>query len=365
MSIKAFPLNQQEYSYNAQEVSYYYAGRHSGVFDLDSNCKVIIASGMTVKILKGKGWLSNGTDYGVAFWLDSDMEVTVPDGDTISNRWDYVCVGWKTTEVKENPTIYIKSGLPALNPQEPRIENSKDKIEICLAKIFVPIGTTSLSDSGVSIYDTRENRGYCGLVGYDLRTSDLERRLSNLESKTTEIETKSNNINLTLDNLISKINGIEDGTKEIEKARILYKQRKINDTLFDGSEDIITNKWGGIIKFIVNNLYGVSVNGASDISLLSMKVDEETIADNGTLVSVLSGKIGFCSLKLVTLGSKSSFYIQKQSTTDVIIIESSDLSLTWESISRYRIIRGSSGNIAVYTNNLSVSVIKSFIFMEV
>ena len=135
--------------------------------------------------------------------------------------------------------------------------------------------------------------------------------------------------------------------------------------MFDGSEDIVTNKWGGIIKFIVNNLYGVSVNGDSDISLLSMKVDEGTIADNGTLVSVLSGKTGFCSLKLVTLGSKSSFYIQKQSTTDVIIIESSDLSLTWESISRYRIIRGSSGNIAVYTNNLSVSVIKSFIFMEV
>ena len=88
-------------------------------------------------------------------------------------------------------------------------------------------------------------------------------------------------------NLNSKINGIEDGTKEIEKARILYKQREINDTLFDGSEDIITNKWGGIIKFIVNNLYGVSVNGASDISLLSMKVDEETIADNGTVANSL------------------------------------------------------------------------------
>ena len=363
--VKAFPLNQQEYSYNAQDVSYYYAGRHSGVFALDTNCQVSIVSNMTIKVAKGKGWLAHGVDYGVVFWMEEDVLLTVPVGDVASPRWDFVCVGWDTTEVKENPTIYIKSGSPAVTPTEPTLENSANKIEICLAKIFVPIGTTSLSDSGVSIYDTRENRCYCGLVGYDLRTSDLERRFSNLESKTTEIETKSNNINSTLNNLTSKINGIEDGTKEIEKARILYKQRKINDTLFDGSEDIVTNKWGGIIKFIVNNLYGVSVNGASDISLLSMKVDEETIADNGTLVSVLSGKTGFCSLKLVTLGSKSSFYIQKQSTTDVIIIESSDLSLTWESISRYRIIRGSSGNIAVYTNNLSVSVIKSFIFMEV
>ena len=363
--VKAFPLNQQEYSYNAQDVSYYYAGRHSGVFALDTNCQVSIVSNMTIKVAKGKGWLAHGVDYGVVFWMEEDVLLTVPVGDVASPRWDYVCVGWETTEVKNNPTVYIKSGSPAVNPAEPTLENSANKIEICLAKIYVPSGTTNLRATGVTLTDTRADKAYCGLVGYDLRTSDLEKRFSNLESKTTEIETKSNNINSTLDNLTSKINGIEDGTKEIEKARILYKQRKINDTLFDGSEDIVTNKWGGIIKFIVNNLYGVSVNGASDISLLSMKVDEETIADNGTLVSVLSGKTGFCSLKLVTLGSKSSFYIQKQSTTDVIIIESSDLSLTWESISRYRIIRGSSGNIAVYTNNLSVSVIKSFIFMEV
>ena len=365
MSIKAYPLNQKEYSYNAQEVSYYYAGRHSGVFALDTNCQVSIVSNMTIKVAKGKGWLAHGVDYGIVFWMGEDVLLTVPVGDVASPRWDYVCIGWETTEVKENPTIYIKSGSPAVTPAEPTLENSANKIEICLAKIYVPSGTTNLRATGVTLTDTREDKAYCGLVGYDLRTSDLERRFSNLESKTTEIETKSNNINSTLDNLTSKINSIEDGTKEIEKARILYKQRKINDTLFDGSEDIVTNKWGGIIKFIVNNLYGVSVNGASDISLLSMKVDEGTIADNGTLVSVLSGKTGFCSLKLVTLGSKSSFYIQKQSTTDVIIIESSDLSLTWESISRYRIIRGSSGNIAVYTNNLSVSVIKSFIFMEV
>ena len=56
--VKAFPLNQQEYSYNAQDVSYYYAGRHSGVFALDTNCQVSVVSGMDIKVAKGKGWLA-------------------------------------------------------------------------------------------------------------------------------------------------------------------------------------------------------------------------------------------------------------------------------------------------------------------
>ena len=103
--VKAFPLNQQEYSYNAQDVSYYYAGRHSGVFALDTNCQVSVVSGMDIKVSKGKGWLAHGVDYGVVFWMEEDVTLTVPVGDVASPRWDYVCVGWETTEVKNNPTI--------------------------------------------------------------------------------------------------------------------------------------------------------------------------------------------------------------------------------------------------------------------
>ena len=72
--VKAFPLNQQEYSYNAQDVSYYYAGRHSGVFALDTNCQVSIVSNMTIKVAKGKGWLAHGVDYGVVFWMEEIKE---------------------------------------------------------------------------------------------------------------------------------------------------------------------------------------------------------------------------------------------------------------------------------------------------
>ena len=238
--VKAFPLNQQEYSYNAQDVSYYYAGRHSGVFDLDTNCKVSVVSGMDIKVSKGKGWLAHKTDLGIVFWMDEDMNLSVPVGDTASPRWDYVCVGWETTEVKNNPTIYIKSGSPAVTPLEPILENSVDKIEICLAKIYVPSGTTNLLSDGVVITDTRADKAYCGLVGDDLRTTNLEERATSLERRTTSLEERVSDSE-------TEINKIKNGTTsvgEAEKAKKLTTARTINGTSFDGSSNITTAKWG-------------------------------------------------------------------------------------------------------------------------
>lgn len=209
--VKAFPLNQQEYSYNAQDVSYYYAGRHSGVFALDTNCQVSIVSNMTIKVAKGKGWLAHGVDYGVVFWMEEDVLLTVPVGDVASPRWDYVCVGWETTEVKNNPTIYIKSGSPAVTPAEPTLENSANKIEICLAKIYVPSGTTNLRATGVTLTDTRADKAYCGLVGDDLRTTKLEERATSLENRTTSLEDRASDSE-------TEINKIKNGTTPAGKA---------------------------------------------------------------------------------------------------------------------------------------------------
>lgn len=209
--VKAFPLNQQEYSYNAQDVSYYYAGRHSGVFALDTNCQVSIVSNMTIKVAKGKGWLAHGVDYGVVFWMEEDVLLTVPVGDVASPRWDYVCVGWETTEVKNNPTIYIKSGSPAVTPAEPTLENSANKIEICLAKIYVPSGTTNLRATGVTLTDTRADKAYCGLVGDDLRTTNLEERATSLENRTTSLEDRASDSE-------TEINKIKNGTTPAGKA---------------------------------------------------------------------------------------------------------------------------------------------------
>ena len=244
--VKAFPLNQQEYSYNAQDVSYYYAGRHSGVFALDTNCQVSIVSNMTIKVAKGKGWLAHGVDYGVVFWMEEDMLLTVPVGDVASPRWDYVVVGWETTEVKENPTIYIKSGSPAVTPAEPTLENSANKIEICLAKIYVPSGTTNLRATGVTLTDTRADKAYCGLVGDDLRTTNLEERANSLETETSNLKNRTTNLE-------NRATNLENGTTSAGKA--LSWKDPISFTI-----DSITKNIDGSLDVIFNTIDVKSVN---------------------------------------------------------------------------------------------------------
>ena len=264
--VKAFPLNQQEYSYNAQDVSYYDAGRHSGVFALDTNCQVSIVSGMNVKVAKGKGWLAHGVDYGVVFWMEEDVNLTVPVGDVASPRWDYVCVGWETTEVKNNPTIYIKSGSPAVTPAEPILENSANKIEICLAKIYVPSGTTNLTATGVTLTDTRADKNYCGLVGDDLRTTQLEERATSLENRTTNLERRESDSE-------TEINNIKKGTTltgEASKAKKLSNPVVINDTQFDGSYSITTNRWGQGRNITIDGVTKL-LNGTANVDFNTIK----------------------------------------------------------------------------------------------
>ena len=275
--VKAFPLNQQEYSYNAQDVSYYYAGRHSGVFALDTNCQVSIVSNMTIKVAKGKGWLAHGVDYGIVFWMEEDVLLTVPVGDVASPRWDYVCVGWETTEVKENPTIYIKSGSPAVTPAEPTLENSANKIEICLAKIYIPSGTTNLRATGVSLTDTRADKNYCGLVGDDLRTTQLEERATNLENRTTNLEKRESDSE-------TEINNIKKGTTlagEASKAKKLSNPVVINDTQFDGSYNITTNRWGQGRNLTIDGVT-VFLDGTANVDFKTINFYKTTIPSGGT-----------------------------------------------------------------------------------
>ena len=300
--VKAFPLNQQEYSYNAQDVSYYYAGRHSGVFALDTNCQVSIVSGMKIKVAKGKGWLAHGVDYGVVFWMEEDVELTVPVGDVASPRWDYVVVGWETTEVKNNPTIYIKSGSPAVTPAEPTLENSANKIEICLAKIYVPSGTTNLVATGVTLTDTRADKDYCGLVGDDLRTTNLEERATSLENRTTNLEKRESDSE-------TEINNIKKGTTlagEASKAKKLSNPVVINDTQFDGSYNITTNKWGQGRNLTIDGVTKL-MDGSSNIDFNTIKFYKVTLQPNQEYTHDGCTKVGEKHLIIVNVNSQSNY----------------------------------------------------------
>ena len=322
--VKAFPLNQQEYSYNAQDVSYYYAGRHSGVFALDTNCQVSIVSNMTIKVAKGKGWLAHGVDYGVVFWMEEDVLLTVPVGDVASPRWDYVVVGWETTEVKHNPTIYIKSGSPAVTPAEPTLENSADKIEICLAKIYIPSGTTNLRATGVTLTDTRADKAYCGLVGDDLRTTNLEERATSLEGRTTSLEDRADSLENLTNNLNSRTANLESGATpagEASKAKKLSNQITINGTNFDGSSSITTAKWG-VPRNIFTPKGKISFDGSTDLELDFLWFEKLTSSVNTVRISPTPNyriKSVFVKMEVASYSSVN-IQVERKTTSKQIVI---------------------------------------------
>ena len=167
MSIKAFPLNQQEYSYNAQDVMKYYAGRNAGVFETGDNLKVSANGGLEIRVNSGMGWLSRDYVASVAFWNESVDYLMVDAGHDTYDRIDLVVVSWNFVQQEQNPKLIIRKGTPASSPAVPLLVNDSSTIEIALARINVGKGAITLSDS--NIVDLRGNDTYCPLV-YDEKT---------------------------------------------------------------------------------------------------------------------------------------------------------------------------------------------------
>ena len=167
MAIKAFPLNQQEYSYNAQDVMKYYAGRNSGVFETGENLKVSANGGLEIRVNSGMGWLSRDYVASVAFWNESVEYLMVDAGHDTYDRIDLVVVSWNFIQQEQNPTLIIRKGTPASSPAIPSLVNNSSTIEIALARINVGKGDIELSDN--DILDLRGNDTYCPMV-YDEQT---------------------------------------------------------------------------------------------------------------------------------------------------------------------------------------------------
>ena len=262
MSIKAFPLNQQEYSYNAQDVMKYYAGRNSGVFETGDNLKVSANGGLELRINTGMGWLAKDYVASVAFWNESVEYLMVDAGHDTYNRIDLVVVSWNFIQQEQNPKLIIRKGAPASSPAVPSLVNDSSTIEIALARINVAKGAITLSDS--NIVDLRGNDTYCPMV-YDEQTirnafvncvgyADGVKKISNFPSvtpnasdkilvenggtgKSTTIKNAVNTCSLTLEeiqattNLTGKVAGA-DSIKNLLNNKIFYIKK-----IFAESED--------------------------------------------------------------------------------------------------------------------------------
>ena len=168
--IMAWPLNLTAYSYNAQDVMRFMAGKTSGIFGEEGNFQVIAKSGMTITVqaegMTG-GWLSDGAKYGISFWSANDIDLTVETADGVNPRKDRVVVSWHIPQQATVPDVVIRKGTPSASPQPPALVNNGEHAEICLAEINVPAGATEITSYNIT--DTRLDETLCGLVSMGVK----------------------------------------------------------------------------------------------------------------------------------------------------------------------------------------------------
>lgn len=283
MSIKAFPLNQQEYSYNAQDVMKYYAGRNSGVFETGDNLKVSANGGLELRINTGMGWLAKDYVASVAFWNESVEYLMVDAGHDTYDRIDLVVVSWNFIQQEQNPKLIIRKGTPASSPAVPSLVNDSSTIEIALARINVAKGAITLSDS--NIVDLRGNDTYCPMV-YDEQTirnafvncvgyADGVKKISDFPSvtptendkilvenggtgKSTTIKNAVNTCSLTLE----EIQATTDLTGKVASASSV---KDLNEKVLVKGYDLIPSEKVVVTDiFCIQNIVFITGNLASD-----------------------------------------------------------------------------------------------------
>lgn len=116
--------------------------------------KVVINTGMTVKVKSGEGIFNQKWAY-----LDKNMTVKVPVAHPTLERIDSVVV--QISMESREGSIYVKSGIQGAGTA-PDLTRNDNTVEYRLANITVPANSTSITEA--QIEDTRAITPDCGFI---------------------------------------------------------------------------------------------------------------------------------------------------------------------------------------------------------
>lgn len=143
-------------TYNADQMSTYFKGLVSdGVYqNVGGALQVLAGSGMAVNVQTGRAIID-------CKWLNSDAVETlaITESSPVLNRYTAVVARLDiTNRLLELDTV---DGTAASTPTKPAITNTAQIKELCLAMIYVPAGSTAVTQA--NIQDTRGS-SLCGWI---------------------------------------------------------------------------------------------------------------------------------------------------------------------------------------------------------
>lgn len=230
-NIKSFPNNQDEYI-GAEYVMRWLHGRTSGVFGADNNANVSAVQGaMAVTVSDGTGWMSNSNSDGVVWWNDNEavngskLQLSVDAADSTLNRIDRVIVEWKTTNYVDYPEIKILKGTTSSNASAPALTNNSTVRQISLARISIPAGTISLTNSLIT--DERLDTSVCGLVTEKV---SVDTSMINAQVQATLTETQEQSA-AVLRAITDELASLEAGTA-VELKKLAFYNTTVSASAF-------------------------------------------------------------------------------------------------------------------------------------
>ena len=230
-NIKSFPNNQDEYI-GAEYVMRWLHGRTSGVFGADNNANVSAVQGaMAVTVSDGTGWMSNSNSDGVVWWNDNEsvngskLQLSVDAADSTLNRIDRVIVEWKTTNYVDYPEIKILKGTKSSNASAPALTNNSTVRQISIARISIPAGTISLTNSLIT--DERLDTSVCGLVT-DKVSVDTSMINAQVQATLTETQEQSATV---LRAITDELASLEAGTA-VELKKLAFYNTTVSASAF-------------------------------------------------------------------------------------------------------------------------------------
>lgn len=232
MEIKSFPNNKMEYQ-GAEDIMRWLHGRSSGVFGAEGNSSVAAASGMTVTVSDGNGWITNANGDGICWWNDTEettqspLSLTLAAADSTLDRIDRIIVEWKTIDYADLPEIKVLQGTPASNAVPPALTNSNLLRQISLAQVNVKAGATVITAADIT--DDRPDESVCGIVSqwFGADTKEAEAQFVAMLNETQDrinntLNTADDQANRTLEAIANRLAELEFDNTVVELKKLLF-----------------------------------------------------------------------------------------------------------------------------------------------